>query len=266
MMNNENNVGKEPQGHGSHSSALPLAGRVALVTGASRGIGAAIALELGTLGACVIGTATSEIGREKIRMDFEATDITGKSVILDVNDLSACEQLVQSIQKEFGTINILVNNAGITKDQLSIRLREEDWTQVINTNLSAAFHLCRLVLRSMAKSDYARIINISSVVASVGNPGQANYAAAKAGLEAMSRVLAAEMGRRGVTVNCVAPGFIETDMTKDLDPKGAWLDRIPLGRLGHPEEVAKTVAFLASPSASYITGTTVHVNGGLYMS
>jgi 3-oxoacyl-[acyl-carrier protein] reductase len=241
-----------------------LAGQVALVTGASRGIGRAIAMELAARGARVVGTATSEAGAAAIH---EALAPNGKGVVLDVRDAAACDATIDAVQKEFGSLGILVNNAGITQDNLAMRMRDEDWSAVIDTNLSAVFRLARGVLRGMVKARAGRIVNITSVVGSSGNAGQANYAAAKAGVAGMTRALAREVGSRGITVNCVAPGFIETDMTRALDQKqtATLLGQIPLGRLGKPEDVAHAVAYLASPGAGYVTGTELHVNGGMYM-
>lgn len=242
-----------------------LTGQVALVTGASRGIGRAIAQSLVQQGAKVIGTATSESGAAAIS---EYLADGGKGVVLDVNDAVRAVALIDEIQKEFGTVTILVNNAGITQDQLAMRMKEEEWDSVIATNLTSVARLSRAVLRGMMKAKHGRIINITSVVGSAGNAGQMNYAAAKAGVAGMSRALAREIGSRNITVNCVAPGFIDTDMTKTLSEQqiAALLQQIPLGRLGLPEDIASAVSFLASPQASYITGTTVHVNGGMYMS
>lgn len=246
-----------------------LNGQVALVTGASRGIGRAIAIELARQGATVIGTATSETGAAAIS-DYLVSlhEVAGKGIVLNVNDPEGCIAAVNGIQKEFGNLSILVNNAGITQDQLAMRMKDEEWDAVIATNLTAVARLSRAVLRGMMKAKHGRIINITSVVGSTGNPGQMNYAAAKAGVAGMSRALAREIGSRNVTVNCIAPGFIDTDMTKVLDPKQieALTQQIPLGRLGAPEDIAAAVAFLASSQASYITGTTLHVNGGMYMS
>jgi 3-oxoacyl-[acyl-carrier protein] reductase len=245
-----------------------LAGQVALVTGASRGIGRAIALELLKRGAKVIGTATSEAGAAAITEYMQAAQAgNGRGIMLNVNDVAGCAAAVELTQKEFGGLSILVNNAGITQDQLAMRMKDEEWDAVIATNLTAVGRLSRAVLRGMIKAKHGRIINITSVVGSAGNPGQMNYAAAKAGVAGMSRALAREIGSRNITVNCVAPGFIDTDMTKELGEQqtAALLQQIPLGRLGAAEDIAAAVAFLASPQAAYITGTTLHVNGGMYM-
>ena len=240
-----------------------LAGQVALVTGASRGIGRAIASELAARGATVVGTATSAAGAEAIGSWLAG----GEGVVLDVRDPAACEAVIERVQKEYGGLHILVNNAGITQDTLAMRMKDDDWGAVIDTNLSAVFRLARGVLRGMIKARGGRIVNITSVVGSAGNAGQANYAAAKAGVAGMTRALAKEVGSRGITVNCVAPGFIDTDMTKGLSPAQveALTGQIPLGRLGQPADIAAAVAFLVSPAAGYITGTTLHVNGGMYM-
>ena len=245
-----------------------LDNQAAIVTGASRGIGRAIALELARQGATVIGTATSEAGAQAITAAFEAAGVKGRGAVLNVNDAAAAEALIDATVKEFGGLAILVNNAGITQDNLAMRMKDDEWDSVIDTNLKSVFRLSRAVLRPMMKARTGRIINITSVVGSSGNPGQANYAAAKAGVAGMTRALAREIGSRGITVNCVAPGFIDTDMTKDLpaEQQAALKQQIPLGRLGSPEDIAHAVVFLASPQAGYITGTTLHVNGGMYMS
>ena len=244
-----------------------LKGQVALVTGASRGLGRAIALELGAQGATVIGTATSDAGAAEIQKVLDAAGVTGWGATANVTEAAACEALVGEIEKKFGAVSILVNNAGITRDNLAMRMKDEEWDLVIETNLKAVFRLSKLVMRGMMKARFGRIINITSVVGEAGNPGQANYAAAKAGVAGMSRALAQELGSRNITVNCVAPGFIDTDMTRALPDaqRDALLGKIPLGRLGHPDEIAATVAFLASKRAGYITGTTLNVNGGMYM-
>lgn len=252
-----------------NSNSQNLQGQVALVTGASRGIGRAIALELARQGAKVVGTATSEAGATAITEYLNASQAgSGKGVVLNVNDAPACAAVVDLVQKEFGSLSILVNNAGITQDQLAMRMKDEEWDAVISTNLTAVARLSRAVLRSMMKAKHGRIINITSVVGSAGNPGQMNYAAAKAGVSGMSRALAREIGSRNITVNCVAPGFIDTDMTKSLSEQqtAGLLQQIPLGRLGAAEDIAAAVSFLASSQAGYITGTTLHVNGGMYMS
>jgi 3-oxoacyl-[acyl-carrier protein] reductase len=244
-----------------------LKGHVALVTGASRGIGRAIAMELGAQGAAVIGTATSEAGAADIQKVFDAAGLTGMGAVLDVTDAASCEALLGEIEKKFGAVSVLVNNAGITKDNLAMRMKDDEWDAVIDTNLKAVFRLSRLVMRPMMKARFGRIINITSVVGSSGNPGQANYCAAKAGVAGMTRSLAQELGSRNITVNCVAPGLIDTDMTKGLpeEQKQAMLKAIPANRLGQPEDVAHAVAFLASGKAGFITGVTLHVNGGMYM-
>ena len=245
-----------------------LQNQVALVTGASRGIGYAIALELARRGATVIGTSTSDAGAVSVTAALEAIRPgAGKGVVLDVADAAASLALIEQIQKEFGGLSILVNNAGITQDNLAMRMKDEEWDQVIAVNLTAVGRLCRAVLRGMMKARTGRIINITSVVGSLGNLGQMNYAASKAGVEGMSRSLAREAGSRGITVNCIAPGFIDTDMTKLLSEQqiAALLQQVPLARFGTPEDVAVATAFLASPQASYITGTTLHVNGGMFM-
>lgn len=246
-----------------------LNGQIILVTGASRGIGRAIAVELVKEGATVIGTATTESGAKSITEALQALNTGQKShgVVLNVTDPGACDATIDTIVKEFGGLNVLVNNAGITKDQLAMRMKDEEWDDVIATNLSAVFRLSRAVLRPMMKARGGRIIHVTSVVGHSGNPGQANYAAAKAGVAGMSRALAREIGSRNITVNCVAPGFIDTDMTKALsdEQQNALKANIPLGRLGTPEDIAHAVVFLASPKAGYITGATLHVNGGLYL-
>ncbi|WP_228535057.1 3-oxoacyl-ACP reductase FabG [Noviherbaspirillum malthae] len=248
---------------------MNLSNQVALVTGASRGIGRAIALELVKQGAKVVGTATSEAGAAAITEYLSAAQPgSGKGVVLNVTNAERCSAVVDEVQKEFGSLSILVNNAGITQDQLAMRMKDEEWDAVIATNLTAVGRLSRLVLRGMMKARSGRIINITSVVGSAGNPGQMNYAAAKAGVAGMSRALAREIGSRNITVNCIAPGFIDTDMTRELGEQqvAALMQQIPLARFGQPEDIAAAVAFLASPQAGYITGTTLHVNGGMYMS
>ena len=244
-----------------------LQGQVALVTGASRGIGRAIALELGRLGATVVGTATSEGGAADIQAGLEAAGIAGRGLALDVTDAAACEAALGDIEKSLGVVTILVNNAGITRDNLAMRMKDAEWDAVLDANLKSVFRMSKLVMRGMMKARTGRIINITSVVGSSGNPGQANYAAAKAGVAGMSRALAQELGSRNITVNCVAPGFIDTDMTKELPDaqREALQGKIALGRLGKPEEIAAVVGFLATPAAAYVTGATLHVNGGMYM-
>ena len=244
-----------------------LNGQVALVTGASRGIGKAIALELGKQGATVIGTATTPDGAAKIGQYLAEAGIKGEGRVLEVREQAQVDDLVAAVEKSFAPIGILVNNAGITRDNLSMRMKDDEWDAVLDTNLKAVFRLSKAVMRGMMKARQGRIINITSVIGHSGNAGQANYAAAKAGVAGMTRSLAKELGPRGVTVNCVAPGFIDTDMTKVLDEKykASLMANIPLARLGAPEDVAAAVVFLASPNAAYITGTTLHVNGGMYM-
>ena len=241
--------------------------KIALVTGASRGIGRAIALELGRLGATVVGTATTQVGANGISEYLKAANIKGAGRVLEVREQSQVDGLVSDIEKDFGVISILVNNAGITRDNLSIRMKDDEWDAVLDTNLKAVFRLSKAVMRGMMKARQGRIVNVTSVVGHSGNPGQANYCAAKSGVTGMTKSLARELGSRNVTVNCVAPGLIDTDMTKVLDEKQreALASNIPLGRLGLPEEVAAAVGFLASPAAAYVTGTTIHVNGGMYM-
>jgi 3-oxoacyl-[acyl-carrier protein] reductase len=242
-----------------------LKGEVALVTGASRGIGAAIADELAAQGATVIGTATSESGANAISQRLAAKGGAGR--VLDVNAPGAIEALVEAIGKDFGGLSILVNNAGITRDNLLLRMKDEDWQAILDTNLTSVFRSCKAAMRGMMKARKGRIVNIASVIGVTGNAGQANYAAAKAGIIAFSKSLAKEIGSRGVTVNVVAPGFIDTDMTRELpeDAKNAMLGQIALGRFGEPADIARAVAFLAGPAAAYITGETLHVNGGMYM-
>jgi len=241
---------------------MSLEGKVALVTGASRGIGQAIAAELAKQGAKVVGTATTDAGAAGISQ----TGLIGKT--LNVRDSAQCDALVEAVQKEQGDILILVNNAGVTRDNLALRMKDADWDEVMETNLRAVFRLSRAVMRGMMKARWGRIINITSVVGASGNPGQANYAAAKAAVVGMSKSLAREIGSRNITVNCVAPGFIDTDMTRALpeEQKKALLAQIPLGRLGKVADIAAAVAYLASPGADYVTGTVLHVNGGMYMS
>jgi len=245
---------------------IQIKGQLALVTGASRGIGAAIAIELARRGMKVIGTATTDEGAAHISNTLAAyPGCTGKN--LNVTDAAGIETLIDSLVKEHGGIQVLVNNAGITRDMLAMRLKDEDWDAVLDTNLKAVFRMSRGVMRSMMKQRYGRIISITSVVGASGNPGQANYAAAKAGVAGMTRALARELGSRGITVNCIAPGFIETDMTAGLpeEQQKALLGQIPLGHLGKPQDIAHAVAFIASPDAGYITGQEIHVNGGMYM-
>jgi len=244
-----------------------LNGQLALITGASRGIGQAIALELGKQGATVVGTATSQAGADAIGTYLAAAGIKGAGVVLNVTDAAQVAATVESIQQQFGTIAILVNNAGITRDNLLMRMKDAEWDDIMETNLKSVFRLSQAVLRAMMKARYGRIISIASVVGVMGNAGQTNYAAAKAGIIGFSKSLAREVGSRNITVNSVAPGFIDTDMTRALpeEQRQALLAHIPLGRLGQVADIAAAVAFLASPQAGYVTGTTLHVNGGMYM-
>lgn len=246
---------------------MELSQEIALVTGASRGIGRAIAEELGRRGAVVVGTATTESGATAIGEAFSAAGIAGRGAVLNVTSQDSVDSLIKGVQDEFGAPSILVNNAGITRDNLLMRMKDEEWDEIIATNLGSVFRLCRACLRGMMKARKGRIINIASVVGSTGNPGQSNYAAAKAGMMGFARSLAREVGSRGITVNTVAPGFIDTDMTRALsEEQRQHLQRqIPLERLGDVSDIAYMVAFLASPMASYITGQTLHVNGGMYM-
>ncbi len=240
---------------------------IALVTGASRGIGAAIALELGKQGATVIGTATSAQGAEQITQILAHEGVKGVGMALDVNDAAQVESVLKTIAEQYGEIGVLVNNAGITRDTLLMRMKDEDWDAVISTNLKSIYRMSQAVLRPMMKARAGRIINVSSVVGHMGNAGQTNYAAAKAGMTGFTKSLAREVGSRGITVNCVAPGFIDTDMTRALseEQRNDLLHHIPLGRLGQVHDIAKAVVFLASPDAAYISGETLHVNGGMYM-
>jgi 3-oxoacyl-[acyl-carrier protein] reductase len=248
-------------------STNALTGEVALVTGASRGIGAAIADALARAGAVVVGTATGETGAAAVSQRLRQAGGQGEGMVLDVADAARCEAVIEQVGKDYGKLSILVNNAGITRDGLAMRMKDEDWDVVLATNLSAVFRLSRGVLRGMMKARHGRIINITSVVGASGNAGQANYAAAKAGVGGMTRALAREIGSRGITVNCVAPGFIDTDMTRALGEAQtqALLAQIPLGRLGAADEVAAAVVFLASAAGAYVSGSTLHVNGGMYM-
>ncbi len=246
---------------------MSLENEIALVTGASRGIGQAIALALGKRGATVIGTATSESGAEKISAYLAEQGIKGKGMALDVSSQESVDAVVSAVNEAFGVPSILVNNAGITRDNLLMRMKDEEWEAIINTNLSSVYRMSKACLRGMSKARKGRIISIASVVGAMGNAGQTNYAAAKAGIMGFTKALAREVGSRGITANTVAPGFIDTDMTRALaeEHKQALLGQIPLARLGQPEEIAAAVAFLASPEAAYITGETLHVNGGMYM-
>ena len=246
---------------------MSIEGKIALVTGATRGIGKAIALQLASQGATVIGTATSESGAEKIKASLSEAGNAGTGIVLDVSSPESIEAAIALINEQFGAPTILVNNAGITRDNIMLRMKEDEWDSVINTNLSSIYRISKAVLRGMTKARWGRIVNIGSVVGRMGNAGQANYAAAKAGVEGFSRSLAREVGSRGITVNTVAPGFIDTDMTKELsdDHKAVMLANVPVKRLGQPEEISAAVGFLASDSAAYITGETLHINGGMYM-
>ncbi len=246
---------------------MSIKGKVALVTGATRGIGKAIAENLASQGAVVIGTATSDKGADAISSYLLATGNSGCGMVLDVANNASIEEVLKSITAQYGAVEILVNNAGITRDNIMMRMKDDEWESVINTNLSANFRLAKGCLRGMTKARWGRIISISSVVGSMGNAGQANYAAAKAGLEGFSRALAREIASRNITVNCVAPGFIETDMTSGLadEHKTVLQGQIPMARLGQPAEIAAVVGFLASDAGSYVTGETIHVNGGMYM-
>ena len=246
---------------------MSLDGKIALVTGASRGIGQAIAQELGKHGAVVVGTSTTQEGADGIQQRLAAVGIKGGGMVLDVGDAGQSGTVVAEIQKRFGDIAVLVNNAGITRDNLLVRMKEEEWDEVMDTDLKSVYRLSKLVLRSMIKARYGRIINITSVVGVTGNAGQTNYAAAKAGMIGFSKSLAREIGSRNITVNCIAPGFIETDMTGALNEqqRSALIQQIPLGRLGRPQDVAAAAVFLASPGADYMTGCTLHVNGGMHL-
>lgn len=246
---------------------MSLQGKVALVTGASRGIGQAIALELGRQGAVVVGTATSAAGAERIAETLKSNGIQGGGLVLDVSSDESVTAALAQIQDQYGQLAILVNNAGITRDNLMLRMKDDEWFDVINTNLNSLYRLSKAVLRGMTKARWGRIINVGSVVGAMGNAGQSNYAAAKAGVEGFSRALAREVGSRNITVNTVAPGFIDTDMTRELPEaqREALLTQIPLARLGQAEEIAKVVSFLASDGAAYVTGATIPVNGGMYM-
>jgi 3-oxoacyl-[acyl-carrier protein] reductase len=244
-----------------------LAGQIALVTGASRGIGRTIGLELGKFGATVVGTATSREGAARISGDLASAGISGMGLVLEVNDAEQIQSAVSETEARYGPVTTLVNNAGITRDNLLARMKDAEWDEVIDTNLRSVYRLSRAVLRPMIKARFGRIINITSLIGVIGNAGQTNYAAAKAGIIGFSKALAQEVGSRNITVNCVAPGFIETEMTHALSEqqRTQLLSRVPLGRLGQAQDVAAAVVFLASPGASYITGCTLHVNGGMHM-
>ena len=244
-----------------------LDGKIVLVTGATRGIGKAIALTLGSSGATVIGTATSDVGAANISKMLVDNEISGKGIVLDVRDNDQISSLGESIKKDFGSIDILVNNAGITRDNILLRMKEDEWEYIINTNLSSIYKMSKSVLRGMIKQRSGRIISITSVVGAMGNAGQSNYGAAKAGIIGFTKSLSREVGARGITVNSIAPGFIETDMTNSLpdDQKEALASQIPMGRLGTADEIAQAVLFLAGDGGSYITGQTLHINGGMYL-
>ena len=244
-----------------------LDGKIVLVTGATRGIGKAIALTLGGAGATIIGTATSEAGADSVSKMLDDKKILGKGIVLDVTDNNQISKLDETIKKDFGSVDILVNNAGITRDNILIRMKEDEWEDIINTNLSSVYKMSKSVLRGMIKKRSGRIISITSVIGVMGNAGQSNYAAAKAGIIGFTKSLAREVGIRGITVNAIAPGFIETDMTESLpdDQKDLLASQIPMGRLGTADEVAQAVLFLAGASGSYITGQTLHINGGMYL-
>ena len=246
---------------------MSLTEDIALVTGASRGIGQAIALALGKQGATVVGTATTQKGANAIQSSFDEQGVQGLGLVLDVTDVDAIAALMKQIKDALGVPSILVNNAGITRDNLLVRMKEDEWAAVIDANLSSIFRLSKACLRGMMKARHGRIINIASVVAATGNPGQANYSAAKAGMIGFSKSLAREVGTRGITVNAIAPGFIDTDMTRNLpaDQRESLISQIPLGRLGDVDDIASAAVFLASPQAAYITGETLHVNGGMHM-
>ena len=247
---------------------MSIEGKVALVTGATRGIGKAIALELGRQGAVVVGTATSDNGAAAIAEYLKNAGVSGTGLCLDVGSNESVEEVLKSIQDQFGAVTIIVNNAGITRDNIMLRMKEDDWEAALITNRKSVYRVVKGCLRGMTKARWGRIINVSSVVASMGNAGQANYAAAKSGMEGFSRALAREVASRNITVNCVAPGFIDTDMTSGLpeEHKETLQKQIPMGRLGQPEEIAAVVGFLASDAGGYVTGDTIHVNGGMYMS
>ena len=241
--------------------------KIAIVTGASRGIGQAIAFELGKMGATVVGTATSDKGADAISAFFSENGINGKGMKLDVSSQESVDEVLKSINDEFGAPTILINNAGITRDNLLMRMKEEEWQSIMDTNLTSVFRMSKAVLRGMMKAKFGRIVNIASVVGATGNPGQTNYSAAKAGMVGFTKSMAREVGSRGITVNAVAPGFIDTDMTRELpeEQRNALLSSIPLGRLGNPAEIAAAVVFLTTDAGGYITGETIHVNGGMHM-